>query len=111
MTEAKELYQFNDVLLVDGSSGNSELEKEMVTLMTRAFELFKRKQASYGSENIAEFGEKGVLIRVHDKIKRLVRLVWHSVKNPLDETINDTWMDIAVYALIAVLVREGKWPE
>ncbi len=152
MTETNDKYHIDAVLSVDNLSGDVKLERAMAKLMAQAFELFKRKQASYGPENIAEFGEKGVLIRIHDKIKRLVRLVWKGFPNPLEdaledsqivlkfiafardnnipedkmrefvlsvfcdidaekETINDTWMDIAVYALIAILVREGKWPE
>lgn len=99
-------------LVIDGSSGDVTLERDMALLMSELFALWKRKQASYGAGNISYFGERGVIVRMWDKMQRLIRLVWHGLGNPLDdETIDDTYMDIADYGLIAVLVRRGLWPD
>lgn len=99
------------VLDCDGSSGNSELEERIAAKLVQVHETFKKKQASYGPGNIAEFGERGVFIRMNDKMKRLKRLVWDGEPNPLDdETIEDTFIDIADYAVIALVVRDGGWP-
>jgi len=102
----------NDLILkIDGTSGNIELETQFATLLVEQFETFKKKQASYGSGNIAAFGEKGVLIRSNDKLQRLINLVWKDKDNPLkDESIDDTWSDLSIYATIARLVRVGRWP-
>lgn len=99
------------ILKIDGGSGYAQLEQDFAALLTTIFELFKRKQASYGPGNIDAFGECGVVVRMYDKIERLKRLVWEKRDNPLeDETITDTYLDIATYALIALLVRQGSWP-
>ncbi len=99
-------------LEIDGSSGNMKLETEIAMLLQKVFVTFKKKQASYGSGNIAEFGEQGVFIRMSDKMKRLKRLVWEMKSDPLDdETVEDTYIDLADYALIAILCRKGLWPE
>jgi len=98
-------------LVLDGSSGHPGLERAFAEKMVKLFDLFKTKQKSYGPYNISVFGERGVVIRSNDKIQRLIRMVWQEVKNPLtDETIEDTWGDLAVYAIIALLWRKGEWP-
>jgi hypothetical protein len=98
------------VLIIDGSSGSEWIEEEMAQLLVHLFDVFKQKQASYGKGNIADFGEMGVLIRANDKISRLKNLLFHNKENPLsDESIEDTWIDLADYALIALLVRSGAW--
>ena len=101
---------FEAKLVIDGSSGSEILERGMAENLVKLFEIFKKKQASYGKGNIADYGEVGVLIRSNDKIKRLRNLVYLNKPNPLDnETIEDTWLDLADYALIALLVRDGTW--
>ena len=99
-------------LLIDGSSGSPELERHMSLLMQEVFNLWKVKQLSYGPHNISTFGIKGVVVRLWDKLQRIVRLTWMNVGNPLqDESIRDTLLDVADYGLIGVLVLDGKWPK
>ena len=99
-------------LISDNSSGYQELEMEMANLLHDLHVLFKKKQASYGPGNISAFGEKGCVVRMSDKMQRLIRLVWEDRTNPLaDETVDDTYLDMACYALIAILVRKNKWPK
>lgn len=98
-------------LVIDGTSGDVELEKHMALLLNKLFEIFKSKQASYGSTNISEFGEKGVIIRMNDKIKRIIRLRFHDLPDPLkDENAEDTYIDLADYSLIALLCMKKLWP-
>jgi len=100
------------MLEINGSSGNEKLEAHMADLLVDLFETFKKKQKSYGCGNIADFGERGVFIRMNDKMKRLKNLVWDGKDNPIeDETIDDTYLDLADYALISILVRKGYWHE
>jgi len=100
------------ILQVDGTSGDKELERNMAFLLKELFECFKKKQKSYGPANISTFGEKGVVIRINDKLQRLISLVWYEKADPIDdETISDTYLDLADYGLIAELVRRGVWPE
>lgn len=69
--------------------------------------VFAQKQHDYGPGNIAEFGEIGVLIRLSDKRARLVNLQGKVAAN---ESVGDSWLDVANYGAIAQLVRSGQWP-
>ena len=80
-------------------------------LTEEAFSLWQKKNRSYGSHNISTFGLKGIVVRLWDKMQRVVRLGWNGVENPLEETLIDTFLDIAVYALIAILVIRNQWPK
>jgi hypothetical protein len=98
-------------LEINPNSNHADLERELALLMQQSFELFKRKNSSYGTDNIAALGVKGIFVRLWDKVNRLKTLVWFGGHNPLnDETISDTFQDISVYALIALLILKGSWP-
>lgn len=71
-------------------------------------ELLDKKRADYGSENIKKFGSQGVLVRVSDKVERLINLS-HKGGEANFESIEDTWKDIAGYAVLALIeLREGR---
>jgi len=69
---------------------------------------FIQKHKDYGKSNILDNGELGILFRSNDKLKRLQHLLM-SGKPPQNESLDDNWMDIAVYAVIALLLRSGKF--
>ena len=71
-----------------------------------------RKQKDYGPENIARFGNIGLLIRMHDKIARLENIYQKcdgefnkavNVNAVSNETIIDTLIDIIGYSAIALM--------
>lgn len=71
------------------------------------------KQNDYGPGNInnAPGGPiNGLLVRMNDKMERLKNLMYNGAvaKN---ESIEDSFVDIANYAVIALMVRRGVWPE
>lgn len=75
-------------------------------------EVMIRKNRDYASakaDNISEFGELGVLVRANDKLSRLKNLLWHTKHQPKNESIADSWVDLANYCVIAMLVRRGIW--
>lgn len=60
------------------------------------------KQRMYGHGNIARFGIPGIAIRLNDKLERLKNLKKHD--GPvLFEPLQDTWLDICGYSVIAVM--------
>jgi len=61
-----------------------------------------RKQTDYGPENIRRFGRQGLMVRMHDKIARLENLLG-SGRNPKNESIADTYLDIAGYSAIGIM--------
>jgi hypothetical protein len=69
-------------------------------------DLLDKKRTDYGTENIKKFGSHGVLIRVSDKVERLINL---QDKEPNFESLEDTWKDIAGYAILGLIeLREGR---
>ena len=66
------------------------------------------KQHDYGPGNIMDFGDFGVLVRANDKMARL-RNLYKSGEAPRHESVDDTWLDLANYAVIAMMVRRGYW--
>lgn len=102
----------NDVMLVcDGSSGDIGLENVVAKAMQEYFDLWKKKQASYGPHNIGAFGAAGCLIRSNDKIQRLRRHYFLKKDVSLsDETLEDTWKDLMGYAIMGLICERGEWP-
>jgi hypothetical protein len=85
----------------------TDMSKEAFKIICENVRVMDTKQQDYGSNNISAFGEFGVLVRLNDKIERLKNLnKMPSVKN---EAIDDTYLDIANYAVIAMLIRRNLW--
>lgn len=88
---------------------DNEVSIDFLTEFAECLELFDVKQTDYGPLNILKGGEVGVSVRMTDKIERLKALLLSS-KSPKNEAIEDTYRDIANYAIIGLLLRKGKWP-
>ena len=83
------------------------------------WELFCKKQKDYGPGNISvgtnlETDEEvklalmGLWFKMNDKIQRLKQLVIHN-QEPENESLMDSFMDLANYALISQLVNKRVW--
>ena len=66
------------------------------------------KQHDYGHDNILAFKEQGLVVRLWDKINRLKNLFWKN-SEPKNESIEDTFTDIAGYAIIGLMLAEGTF--
>jgi len=92
-------------------SEDKEIER-MASIMQRnhksQHDIFIEKQKAYSTRAIKEFGLDGIIIRLNDKILRLKTLAYHKSEftAPCNESIDDTLMDIANYANIALVLRE-----
>lgn len=67
------------------------------------------KQKDYGIGNILKSPagpEPGIIVRIGDKLNRLWNLL-SKKKEPKNESLEDSWQDVAGYALIALMVRRG----
>lgn len=71
-------------------------------------QMFLKKHRDYGKGNILANGELGIAMRVSEKVERLKHLLM-SGQTPSNETIEETWIDVGVYAVIAVLLRRGQF--
>lgn len=96
----------------DATSGNpSSLDGYIAKELARTLDLFRERQAKYGPKNIAEFGEVGILVRLYDKMARLRNYYMDGGAGDMgDESVADAWYDIACYAIIALVCRQGLWP-
>lgn len=86
------------------------LEDAFSTITKKMLVTFIKKNKDYGKGNILDTGELGIIFRINDKIRRLQHL-HQTEQKPENESINDTWLDIAVYAVIALMYRKGWFQE
>jgi len=96
--------------LATGESGDVEIEKRLLQTMESMYHVFCAKQKDYGRENIARFGLTGVMVRLTDKMERLIHLWKKGALEARNEPIHDTWLDIALYGVIGLMVLTARWP-
>ncbi len=74
-------------------------------------DLLLSKHKDYGPRNISDApggAINGLRVRMHDKLARINNLV-DSGKEPEHESLEDSFKDMANYAIIGLLVLRGKW--
>ena len=82
----------------------SELSPAFTALIPN---LLLQRQMKYGKKNVSTFMYVGIGIRMHDKLSRLT----HANKDQdfVDETVQDTRMDIVGYTAIAIMLAHSQW--
>lgn len=88
-------------------NNNVEKFKELVNTIAETYE---RKNADYGNsfeKSLDKFGLVAAAVRIGDKINRFENLIdkENLVK---DESISDTLLDLATYALMTAMYIETK---
>jgi hypothetical protein len=89
-------------------------------IIGRMYRVHLDKNADYSPANIAGPGELGLATRIWDKCTRMMNLLGFKIdvtrsehvdvaKIPKNEPLEDTYMDLAVYGIIGLLFRQGKW--
>jgi hypothetical protein len=98
-----------------------ELSNEFKSIQKEMYNMFARKHMDYGLNNIAlggdvvnnsedkQFSLTGLCIRLTDKISRLKNLLINGRSFVEGEGIQDTFIDIANYGIIGLLVGRNKW--
>ena len=96
----------------DSDSGvSASFNQEVEKIMFELGDLLVRKHADYGPKNISDApggAINGLLVRMHDKMARLKNLHYNN-KSANYESIEDTYKDLANYAVIALMVLRDKW--
>lgn len=80
-----------------------ELHKQITTQLSN---LYEAKNNDYGdsvSDTYQKYGMTSFLVRMEDKINRVRSLTQNNNQKVLDEKIEDTLLDLANYAIIAVI--------
>lgn len=74
-------------------------------------DLYYTKNQDYGdafTDSIDEFGPVAAVVRMSDKWSRLKNLIENDFKMVLDESVDDTLIDLANYAIMTALHLRGK---
>jgi hypothetical protein len=97
------------------------MTQEFKKIQREQYELFLHKQHDYGPGNISvgtqlitpeevHLSLTGLWFRMNDKIQRLKNLLMSGRKNAVEgETVEDAYLDVSNYGIMATIVRRDKW--
>lgn len=93
--------------------------KGFIDTLMRMYRLHLSKNSDYSPANILGTGEVGLMTRLWDKMARLMNLTGFQIevqrseyqqpKDPKHESVDDSLIDLANYAVIGILLRLGVW--
>ena len=98
-----------------------EMTKEFKRLQREQYELFCHKQHDYGPGNISvgtqlktkeeiKLSLTGLWFRMNDKLQRVKTLLMNDRESAVkDEPLEDAYLDVSNYGIMATLVGRGKW--
>ena len=98
-----------------------EMTKEFKRLQNEQYVLFLHKQHDYGPGNISvgsqlttpeeiKLSLTGLWFRMNDKIQRLKTLLMGNRDNAVEgEPMEDAFLDVSNYGIMATIVKNGKW--
>lgn len=89
----------------------SEFELNVWSSYDELAALLLKKHKDYGPKNISESPGgplNGLRVRMHDKLARINNLIDNN-RNPENESLEDSFKDMANYAIIGLLVLRGQW--
>lgn len=86
-------------------------EADLINILEELEQLLLKKHKDYGPLNISNApggAMNGLRVRMHDKMARLNHLI-DSGDTPNYESLEDTLLDLANYAIIGLLVQRNQW--
>ena len=97
-----------------------ETAKEFQKIQFEQYHTFCKKQMDYGPSNISmgtgvgeavniKLATTALVIRINDKVQRLLNLVVTNSRDAQNEPVEDAFKDLSVYGIIAQIVKNGKW--
>ena len=98
-----------------------EMTKEFKKIQQQQYELFLHKQHDYGPGNISvgtflvtpeeiKLSLTGLWFRMNDKLQRVKTLLLGDKKSAVkDEPLEDAYLDVSNYGIMATIVGRGKW--
>ena len=97
------------------------MTEEFKKIQREQYELFCHKQHDYGPGNISvgtqlqtpdeiHLSLTGLWFRMNDKIQRLKTLLMGNRGNAVEgEPMEDAYLDVSNYGIMATIVKNGKW--
>ena len=97
-----------------------EMTGEFKKIQREQYLLFCKKQHDYGPSNISvgtqlqteadvKLSLTGLWFRMNDKIQRLKTLLMGNKESAVDEPLEDAYLDVSNYGIMATVVKNGKW--
>ena len=97
-----------------------EMIAEFRKIQKEQFDLFCKKQHDYGPGNISvgtqletdkevKLSLTGLWFRMNDKIQRLKTMLLDGRKAAVEESMEDAYLDVSNYGIMATIVSRGKW--
>ena len=97
-----------------------QMTTEFKRLQDEQYEVFCEKQMDYGPSNISvgtnlsteadvKLSLTGLWFRMNDKIQRLKTLLMGNKDTAVDEPLEDAYLDVSNYGIMATIVKNGKW--
>ena len=98
-----------------------EMTAEFRRLQEEQYKLFLHKQHDYGPGNISvgtmlqtpeevKLSLRGLWFRMNDKLQRVKTLLMHGRESAVkDEPLEDAYLDVSNYGIMATIVKNGKW--
>ena len=97
-----------------------KMTKEFKRLQREQYELFCKKQHDYGPGNISvgttlqtdeeiHLSLTGLWFRMNDKIQRLKTLLLSGRETAVGEPLEDAYLDVSNYGIMATIVGRDKW--
>ena len=117
---AKKMVKKNDIVELMEEDW-PEMTIEFKRLQQVQYELFLRKQHDYGPGNISvgtqlqtpeevKLSLTGLWFRMNDKIQRLKTLLMGGKEAAVNgEPMEDAFLDVSNYGIMATIVKNGKW--
>ena len=90
----------------------SEFNEAVQQKFQHAKSVLLQKHKDYGPKNISQSPGgplNGLRVRMWDKFARINNLI-DTDATPENESLKDSFLDMANYAIIAMLVLDGEWP-
>jgi len=88
------------------------LETHVNAVIKELTDLLVSKHRDYGPKNITDAPGgplNGLRVRMHDKLARINNLHEAKFEEPQYEPLEDSFKDMANYAIIGLLVLRGQW--
>jgi hypothetical protein len=80
---------------------------QMIKVQNESLELFKKKNQDYG-DAFANYGPIGVMVRMGDKMQRLISVSKNGINLVSNESIRDTLIDLHNYAAMAIMLIDEE---
>jgi hypothetical protein len=103
--------KLSGVNVKDSPALKPEFKRDVEDIFNELKDLLLSKHIDYGPKNISESPGgpvNGLRVRMHDKLARINNLVDQGGK-PQHESLEDSFKDMANYAIIGLLVLRDKW--